>query len=133
MYISIQHLDWRVSIIIVHIFHFFALINVHHDCLTKAGQTSITGWPYYRGRVKFHDFLNNNQNGVSVKCRPDTCGWRMRMGKCAWKKMWITKKLRRKKREMRMAKKINKQTNKGKKSFFQVAVKWLNPSLTYRT
>ena len=30
-------------------------------------------------------------------------------------------------------KKINKQTNKGKKSFFQVAVTWLDPSLTYRT
>ena len=30
-------------------------------------------------------------------------------------------------------KKINKQTNKGKKSFFQVAVTWLDPSPTYRT
>ena len=30
-------------------------------------------------------------------------------------------------------KKINKQTNEGKKSFFQVAVTWLDPSLTYRT
>ena len=30
-------------------------------------------------------------------------------------------------------KKINKQTNKGKKSFFQVAVTWLDPSVTYRT
>ena len=72
---------------------------------------------------------------VSVKRGPDTCGWRMRMGKCGWKKMRTTKKVRRKKREMRMAKKkkINKQTNKGKKSFFQVAVTWLDPSLTYRT
>ena len=57
-----------------------------------------------------------------------------RMEKCGWKKIRITKKVRRKKkREMRMAKKINKQTNKGKKSFFQVAVTWLDPSLTYRT
>ena len=58
---------------------------------------------------------------------------KMRMEKCGWKKMRITKKVRRKKREMRMAKKINKQTNKGKKSFFQVAVTWLDPSITYRT
>ena len=58
----------------------------------------------------------------------------MRMGKCGWKKMRIAKKVRGKKREMGMAKKkINKQTNKGKKSFFQVAVTWLDPSLTYRT
>ena len=57
-----------------------------------------------------------------------------RMEKYGWKKIRITKKVRRKKkREMRMAKKINKQTNKGKKSFFQVAVTWLDPSLTYRT
>ena len=27
----------------------------------------------------------------------------------------------------------NKETNKGKKSFFQVAVTWLDPPLTYRT
>ena len=33
---------------------------------------------------------------------------KMRMEKCEWKKMRITKKVRRKKREMRMAKKINK-------------------------
>ena len=33
---------------------------------------------------------------------------KMRMEKCGWKKMRITKKVRRKKREMRMAKKINK-------------------------
>ena len=56
--------------------------------------------------------------GVSVKRGPDTCGWRMRMAdadgktrmeKCGWNKMRITKKVRRKKREMRMAKKkINK-------------------------
>ena len=45
--------------------------------------------------------------GVSVKRGPDTCGWRMRMGKCGWKKMRITKKVRRKKREIRMAKKKN--------------------------
>ena len=60
------------------------------------------------------------------------------MGKCGWKntdgKNADNKKGRKKKkREMRMAKKINKQTNKGKKSFFQVAVIWLDPSLTYRT
>ena len=76
--------------------------------------------------------------GVSVKRGPDTCGWRMRMGKCGWKnadgKNSDNKKSKkRKKREMRMAKKINKQKNKGKKSFFQVAVAWLDPSLTYRT
>ena len=29
---------------------------------------------------------------VSVKRGPDICGWRMRMGKCGWKKMRITKK-----------------------------------------
>ena len=59
---------------------------------------------------------------------------KMRMEKCGWKKMRTTKKVRRKKREMRMTKKKNnKQTNKGKKSFFQVAVTWLDPSPTYRT
>ena len=48
---------------------------------------------------------------------------KMRREKCgSGKKMRITKKGRGKKREMRMAKKkINNQTNKGKKSFFQVA------------
>ena len=54
--------------------------------------------------------------GVSVKRGPDTCGWRMRVGKSGWKKkMRIAEKVRRKKREMRMVKKnnkINKQTNK---------------------
>ena len=54
---------------------------------------------------------------------PDTCGSQMRMGKCGWKNA------ERIKREMRMAK-INKQTNKGKKSFFQVSVAWLGPSCT---
>ena len=49
------------------------------------------------------------------------------------KKMRITKKVRRKKTRNVDGKKINKQTNKGKKSFFQVAVTWLDPSLTYRT
>ena len=78
-------------------------------------------------------FIHSLLKRVSVKRGPDTCGWRMRMGKCGWKKMRTTKKVRRKKREMRMAKKKNKQTNKGKKSFFQVAVTWLDPSLTYRT
>ena len=58
---------------------------------------------------------------------------KMRIEKCGWRKMRITKKLRRRKREMWMAKNINKQTNKEKKSFFEVAVTWLNPSLTYRT
>ena len=46
-------------------------------------------------------------------------GWRMtdadgkmRIEKCGWKKMWITKKVREKKREMRMAEKEkNKLTN----------------------
>ena len=78
-------------------------------------------------------FIHSLLKRVSVKRGPDTCGWRMRMGKCGWKKMRTTKKVRRKKREMRMAKKKNKQTNKGKKSFFQVAVTWLDPTLTYRT
>ena len=61
---------------------------------------------------------------------------KMRMEKCGWKKMRITKKVRRKKTRNADGKKIiiiNKQTNKGKKSFFQVAVTWLDPSLTYRT
>ena len=58
---------------------------------------------------------------------------KMRIEKCGWRKMRITKKLRRRKRVMWMAKNINKQTNKEKKSFFEVAVTWLNPSLTYRT
>ena len=49
----------------------------------------------------------------------DTDG-KMRIEKCGWRKMRITKKLRRRKREMWMAKNINKQTNKGKKSFFEV-------------
>ena len=46
-------------------------------------------------------------------------GWRMtdadgkmRIEKCGWKKMWITKKVREKKREMRMTEKEkNKHTN----------------------
>ena len=39
--------------------------------------------------------------GVSVKRGPDTCGWRMRVGKCGWKKklMRIAEKVRRKKKE----------------------------------
>ena len=68
-----------------------------------------------------HDWLKKGSEGfcsqsywVSVKRGPDTCGWRMRMAdadgktrmeKCGWNKMRITKKVRRKKREMRMAKK----------------------------
>ena len=59
---------------------------------------------------------------------------KMRIEKCGWKKKArITKTLRKKKREMRITKKkkrINKQTNNyGKKSFFQVAVTLLDPSL----
>ena len=50
---------------------------------------------------------------VSVKRGPDTrmrmwmadADGKMRMEKCGWKKMRITNKVRRKKREMRMAKK----------------------------
>ena len=48
--------------------------------------------------------------GVCIERGPDTCGWRMRMGKCGQKnanekkKTRITKKGRGKKREMRMAK-----------------------------
>ena len=46
----------------------------------------------------------SNERGVSVRCGPDTCGWRMRMGKCGWKnadnkKMRITKKVREQKNE----------------------------------
>ena len=55
-------------------------------------------------------------------------------GKTRMEKISDNKKSKKKKkREMRMPKKKNKQTNKGKKSFFQVAVTWLDPSLTYRT
>ena len=43
------------------------------------------------------------------------------------------KKSKKKKTRNADGKKKNKQTNKGKKSFFQVAVTWLDPSLTYRT
>ena len=47
------------------------------------------------------------------------------------------KKSKRKKNEkcgwQKKNKETNKQTNKQKKSFFQVAVTWLDPSLTYRT
>ena len=53
--------------------------------------------------------------GVSVKRGPDTCGWRMRMGKCG-------------KNKTRNGDGKNKQTNKRKKSFFQVSVAWLGPS-----
>ena len=63
------------------------------------------------------------------------------MGKCGWKnedgkkKMRITKKVRRKKTRNvdgnKKNNKIIKQTIKERKSFFQVAVTWLNPSLTY--
>ena len=62
---------------------------------------------------------------------------KMRIEKCRWKKMRITKKVRGKKTRNADGKKknkeTNKQTNKEKKSFFQVAVTWLDPSLTYRT
>ena len=51
------------------------------------------------------------------------------------KKMRITKKVRRKKTRNvdgnKKNNKIIKQTIKERKSFFQVAVTWLNPSLTY--
>ena len=34
----------------------------------------------------YSDEVNlSGSNGVSVKRGPDTCGWRMRMGKCGWK------------------------------------------------
>ena len=50
-----------------------------------------------------------NEPWVSVKRGPDTCGWRMRMGKCGWKKKCgYQKKKKKKKREMWMAKKIIK-------------------------
>ena len=61
----------------------------------------------------------------TVKRGPDTCGWRMRMGKRGWKKIRITKKVRRKKkREMRMAKKINKQTKERNLSFKSLSRGW---------
>ena len=69
---------------------------------------------------------------VSVKRGPDTCGWRMRMGKCGWKNA-DNKKIKKEKTRNADGKKINKQTNKRNKSFFQVAVTWLDPPLTYRT
>ena len=43
---------------------------------------------------------------------------KMRTEKCGWKRMRITKKVRGKKREVRMAKKIKKQTNKQRKEIF---------------
>ena len=52
---------------------------------------------------------------------------KMRMEKCEWKKMRITKKVRRKKREMRMAKKknkINKQTKERNLSFKLLSHGW---------
>ena len=64
---------------------------------------------------------------VSVKRGPDNRGWRMRMGKCGWKKkVRITKKVRGKKREMRMAKKIIiiKQTKERNLSFKSMSHGW---------
>ena len=52
-------------------------------------------------------------------------------GKMRMEKNADNKKGKKKKNEKcGWQKKINKQTNKGKKSFFQVAVTWLDPSLT---
>ena len=60
--------------------------------------------------------------GVSVKRGPDTCGWRMRVGKCGWKKkMRIAEKVTRKKKrnvDGKKNNKINKQTNKQRKEIF---------------
>ena len=58
-----------------------------------------------------------NSKRVSVNRGPDTCGWRMRMGKCGWKnadgkKMQITKKVRRKKTRNVGGKKKNNKINK---------------------
>ena len=82
-------------------------------------------------------FIHSLLKRVSVKRGPDTCGWRMRTGKCGWKNADGKKCGQQKKYEGKnekcgwQKKKINKQTNKGKKSFFQVAVTWLDPSPTY--
>ena len=57
-------------------------------------------------------------------------GRKMRMEKNA-----DSKKCKRKKTRNADGKKkkiVSKQTNKGKKSFFQVVVTWFDPSLTYR-
>ena len=71
-------------------------------------------WPRVAREASVLQARSALNSGVSVKRGPDTCGWRMqmadadgkmRMEKCEWKKMRITKKVRRKKREMRMAKK----------------------------
>ena len=45
--------------------------------------------------------------------------WKVRIEKCGWKKMRITKKVRRKKREMWLAKNINKQKTKGRNLSFK--------------
>ena len=57
---------------------------------------------------------------------------KMRIEKCgSGKKNADNKKSKRKKtRNPDGKKKNNNQTNKGKKSFFQVAITWLDPSLT---
>ena len=55
------------------------------------------------------------------------------MEKCGWKKNADNKKSKKEKTRNANDKKINKQKNIGKKSFFQVAVIWLDPSLTYIT
>ena len=63
--------------------------------------------------------------GVSVKRGPDTCGWRMRMGKCGWKnadgkKNTESKKRKKKKtRNVDGTKKINKQTIKERNLSFK--------------
>ena len=58
-------------------------------------------------------------------------GRKMRMEKNADSKKCKRKKTRnadgKKKKKI-----VSKQTNKGKKSFFQVVVTWFDPSLTYR-
>ena len=54
-------------------------------------------------------------------------------GKMRMEKNADNKKSKKEKTRNANDKKINKLKNIGKKSFFQVAVIWLDPSLTYRT
>ena len=57
-------------------------------------------------------------------------GRKMRMEKNAESKKCKRKKTRN--ADGKKKKIVSKQTNKGKKSFFQVVVTWFDPSLTYR-
>ena len=62
---------------------------------------------------------------MSVRCGPDTCGWRMRMGKCGWKNAERSqKKVKRIKREKRTAR-MNKQTNERNFFFKSLSRGWV--------